>query len=188
MMRALGIVGALFVVALALAPRSADAQQIFACVHKSGQVKIIAYGASCGPHEQLITWGGGTSAGADFECSEQSIPTGQSISFQTQVVNFGGAIIYNSGGQFFTFAQTGIYQLNFSGELGLVSNRAAIQLVQNGGVVGLWPVVLGAISPSPIVGNRLISAQAGDVLRLTPNQQATIPNGYNCQLVIMKVQ
>jgi hypothetical protein len=49
MTRGLGIVGALFVVALALAPRSADAQQIFACVRPKGEIRIIAQGATCPP-------------------------------------------------------------------------------------------------------------------------------------------
>jgi hypothetical protein len=188
MMRALVIVGTLFVVASTLAPRSADAQQIFACVLKSGQVRIIAHGASCGPNEQLITWGGGTIAGADFECSSQFVPAGQPIGFQTQVLSFGGSIIYNSSGQFFTFAQTGIYQLKFSGGFSLFGNGAAIQLVQNGGVVGLWPQSPNAGSPSTVVGFRLISAQAGDVLRLIPNQNAGMNPGYPCELVIMQVQ
>jgi len=117
MTRALGIVGAAFILALALAPRSADAQQIFACVRPKGEIRIIAQGATCHPSEHLVAWGG-PSAGADFVCQPpQTINAGTPISFQTQVGNFGGAIIYNAGGTFFTFAQAGVYQLNFSGSL-----------------------------------------------------------------------
>ena len=56
MMRVSGIAGA-FVVILALAPLSADAQQIFACVNSnSGAVRIVAQGAACRTPESLVTW------------------------------------------------------------------------------------------------------------------------------------
>jgi Collagen triple helix repeat (20 copies) len=51
-----GIVGA-FVVTLALAPISANAQQIFACVNNnSGAIRIVAQGAACRTPESLVTW------------------------------------------------------------------------------------------------------------------------------------
>jgi Collagen triple helix repeat (20 copies) len=57
MTRGLGIVAAAFVVALALAPRSADAQQIFACVNNSsGEIKIVAQNATCKNNESLLVW------------------------------------------------------------------------------------------------------------------------------------
>lgn len=56
MTRVSGIAGA-FVVTLALAPISADAQQIFACVNAtSGAVRIVAQGAACRTPETLVTW------------------------------------------------------------------------------------------------------------------------------------
>src|SRR5215510_6015567 len=56
MTRVSGIPGA-FVVTLALAPISADAQQIFACVNNnSGAVRIVAQGAACRTPESLVTW------------------------------------------------------------------------------------------------------------------------------------
>jgi hypothetical protein len=56
MTRASGIAGA-FVVTLALAPISADAQQIFACVNaNSGAIRIVAQGAVCRSPESLVTW------------------------------------------------------------------------------------------------------------------------------------
>src|SRR5215813_13156323 len=55
MTRVSGIAGA-FVVTLALAPISADAQQIFACVNaNSGAVRIVAQGAACRTPESF-TW------------------------------------------------------------------------------------------------------------------------------------
>jgi len=46
-----------FVVTLALATISADAQQIFACVsNNSGAVRIVAQGAACRTPESLVTW------------------------------------------------------------------------------------------------------------------------------------
>jgi hypothetical protein len=59
MTRVSGIAGA-FVVTLALAPISADAQQIFACVNtNSGAVRIVAQGAAAGP---LRAWSPGMSS------------------------------------------------------------------------------------------------------------------------------
>jgi hypothetical protein len=56
MTRVSGIAGA-FVVALALTPISADAQQIFACINNnSGAVRIVAQGAACRTPESLVTW------------------------------------------------------------------------------------------------------------------------------------
>jgi hypothetical protein len=56
MRRVPGIAGA-FVVTLALAPISAGAQQIFACVNaNSGAVRIVAQGAACRTPESLVTW------------------------------------------------------------------------------------------------------------------------------------
>jgi hypothetical protein len=56
MTRVSGIAGA-FVVTLALAPISAGAQQIFACVNaNSGAVRIVAQGAACRTPESLVTW------------------------------------------------------------------------------------------------------------------------------------
>src|SRR5262245_53697376 len=56
MTRVSGIAGA-FVVTLALAPISADAQQIFACVNaNSGAIRIVAQGAVCRTPESLVTW------------------------------------------------------------------------------------------------------------------------------------
>jgi hypothetical protein len=56
MKRASGIAGA-FVVALALAPISADAQQIFACVNNSsGTIHVVASNAACQSNEILLVW------------------------------------------------------------------------------------------------------------------------------------
>jgi Collagen triple helix repeat (20 copies) len=56
MTRGLGIVGAAFVVALGLAPVSADAQQIFACVGPLGVVRIVAPNATCPGNETKLVW------------------------------------------------------------------------------------------------------------------------------------
>ena len=56
MTRASGIAGA-FVVALALAPITADAQQIFACVNNSsGTIHIVAQNVPCQNNEMLLVW------------------------------------------------------------------------------------------------------------------------------------
>jgi hypothetical protein len=57
MTRGLGIVGAAFVVALALAPISAQAQQIFACVNSSdGTTRIVAQNVTCRNNETKLVW------------------------------------------------------------------------------------------------------------------------------------
>ena len=59
MTRVLGTAGA-FVVTLALAPISADAQQIFACVNNnSGAIRIVTQGEPAGP---LRAWSPGMSS------------------------------------------------------------------------------------------------------------------------------
>src|SRR6516165_7323705 len=56
MTRASGIAGA-FVVALALAPINAEAQQIFACVNNSsGTIHIVAQNAPCQSNEISLVW------------------------------------------------------------------------------------------------------------------------------------
>ena len=60
MTRVSGIAGA-FVVTLALAPISAGAQQIFACVNaNSGAVRIVAQGVAC--RTPLRAWSPGMSS------------------------------------------------------------------------------------------------------------------------------
>jgi hypothetical protein len=91
MMRVSVIVGA-FVVALGLAPISAQAQQISACVNNSsGGIKIVAPNATCSNNETKLVWPagpGGLTAGADYHCVggggdantlERHVPDPQSI-------------------------------------------------------------------------------------------------------------
>ena len=57
MTRGLGFVGAAFVVALGLAPISAQGQQIFACVNNNnGQIRIVAQNATCPGSDTKIVW------------------------------------------------------------------------------------------------------------------------------------
>jgi hypothetical protein len=57
MTRGLGIVAAAFVVALALAPRSADAQVIYACVQSPvGTLIVVAANTNCPPPSGGVTW------------------------------------------------------------------------------------------------------------------------------------
>lgn len=158
MTRAFGIVGAAFALVLALAPTSGDAQII---------------------------------AGADFPCvSPQFINSGVPITFQQNPgsANFGGSITLNAGGQSFTFAQTGIYQIHLDGIV--AGSGAAIQALLNGVVVTQFPLL--CCTESPFSGDRLISANAGDVFALVPNraiyfQPPSVDVGY-CELVITQVQ
>ena len=161
MTRAFGIVGAAFVVALALTPRSADAQLI---------------------------------AGAEFQCvSPQLSAAGAPIAFQQSPgsVSFGGSITLNAnaGGQFFTFARTGVYQVHLDGLFVFFGTSSpAIQGLLNGVAVAQWPSWRTLIT---VAGDRLISANAGDVFALVPNTEMSLqqpPFSGSCELVIMQVQ
>jgi hypothetical protein len=119
MTRVLGIAAA-FVVALALAPISAQGQQIFACVNNSSRaVKIVAPNATCRNNETLLFWGsGGALAGADYQCvNGQAIPQFNPLIFLPSLsgVSFGSSIS-TTGSQFDSFVlQPGIYQIHLSG-------------------------------------------------------------------------
>jgi hypothetical protein len=96
MTQGLGIVGAAFVVALALAPRSADAQQIFACVSNgSGAIKIVAPNATCSKNEQKLVCGGALAA-ADYQCvTGQLVNANGQLTFHpsySSAANIGSAI------------------------------------------------------------------------------------------------
>jgi hypothetical protein len=130
MTRAAGIAGG-FVVALALAPIGADAQQISACVNNnSGEVKIVAPGASCRNGEHPLTWNavgpqgpaGQALAGADFRCVAGTIlgrndlgPTPLTFKPSDGGVVFGSSIS-TAGTPPFTglMLQPGIYQIHLS--------------------------------------------------------------------------
>jgi hypothetical protein len=114
MTRATGIAGG-FVVALALAPVSADAQTtISACVNNnSGTIHIVAQGTPCQNGEMPLTWSaGGTLAARDFGCLPQQLTAaGQLITFDSGFgasVNFGSSISAPP-----IMLQPGIYQINF---------------------------------------------------------------------------
>src|SRR5262249_26449592 len=93
-MRSLGIVGAVFVVAFALATRSGDA------------AKPVA------PPSGLI-------AGAAFQCPSQGLIFQQpmTLSPSNPAVNFGSSITFSATAPFNTFVlQPGIYQIHLSGD------------------------------------------------------------------------
>jgi hypothetical protein len=104
-------------------------------------------------------------------------------------LNFGGSIIFNPGGQFFTLKQKGIYQIHLDGIfvfIGPASTTPAIQALLNGGPVTQWPSVSG--SQFKVAGARLISANAGDVFALVSNVNVNLQPRNFCELVIMQVQ
>ena len=143
MTRISGIAGA-FVVALALAPVSADAQQIFACVqNSSGTVRVVPQFVSCGNNESLVSWNvtgppgpqgpvgpvgptgmtgpqgpaGQALAERAFACSSQStVKASQPIPlFDGGQAGFGSSIS-TTGNPFTNFVlQPGIYQIHLDG-------------------------------------------------------------------------
>jgi hypothetical protein len=121
-MKRISGIAAAFVVALALAPISADAQQqISACVNNSsGTIHIVAQGAPCQSNEMALTWNagpGGVLAGADFQCVGGVLPAPNALLFRPS----GGGVTFGSGisttGSTFSsiVLQPGIYQIHLSG-------------------------------------------------------------------------
>jgi hypothetical protein len=143
MTRGLRLVGAAFVVALALVPGSAEAQQIFACVNNSsGTIHVVAPNVACQSNEVLLNWNvagpqgpagpigsvgpagpqgpagpGGALAGADYQCAPQGVQIPNiPILFQPSGVAFGSAISTMGTPPFSSFVlQPGIYQIHLSG-------------------------------------------------------------------------
>jgi hypothetical protein len=197
MTRASGIAAA-FVVALALAPISAEAQQIFACVNNSsGTIHIVAQNVPCQSNEMLLAWSagpGGVLAGADFQCvpgTQTGARNGFLFTLSNTGVNFGSGI-GTTGGQFTSFVlQPGIYQFHLSG------NRFSPQLggpvfsLTATGVVGAsWftTVSVDGAHFDIVGGDRLVSIGQ-------PNTSVQIINDSNtlfiegvCEFVITRLQ
>ena len=202
MTRASGIAAA-FVVALALAPISAQGQQIFACVNNSsGTIHIVDQNTPCQSNEMLLNWSGGPGgvlAGAGLVCTFETFLTGpgQPLQFSGAGVFFGSGI---SLGLASPVLQQGIYQIHLSGgrfTLAAPNLFPTISATLNNSSFGLpWltaPSGLG--SPVPQVdivgGDRLISVgQPNTVLNfIVESVQAAFPLGQGpCSLVITKLQ
>src|SRR5262249_10510592 len=121
MSRGLGIVGAAFVMALALAPRDADAQQISACVNNSsGTIHIVGQNVPCQNNEVSLKWSsgpGGVPAASSFSC----VPAD---TFGNQPLNLVPGVSFGSGISIGSppppvissiLLQQGVYQIHLSG-------------------------------------------------------------------------
>jgi hypothetical protein len=147
--RGLGIVGAAFVVALALAPRSADAQQISTCVNNSsGAVKFVAPNATCSNNETLVKVGGALGASA-FSCEAAFLTSGGPLfgsgTGYIPGVSFGSGIGYVPNGTTFVL-QPGIYELQLKVDIGQDLPASAI------GTVLLVPVLVNNIQVDFFLG------------------------------------
>jgi hypothetical protein len=112
-------IAAAFVVALALAPISAHAQQIFACVNNSsGTIHIVAQNTPCQNNEMSLAWSagpGGVLAASDYQCVAGQFFEALSFQLSSTGVSFGSGI-GTTGSQFSSFVlQPGIYQFHLSG-------------------------------------------------------------------------
>jgi len=201
MTRELGIVGTAFAVALALVPRSADAQAIYPCVSSIGSIAIVAANAPCPPSAGGPTWTktilNTVQAGADFQCL---VPQNFSspINFNPGIgnVTFGSAISTAPAPPFVGFLlQPGIYQIHFSGSFNIdvVPVTPVVQAILNNGIapaaaVATW-IPLNGPQPLNFVGDRLISVSGtNSVLNMVPNNTYSVLPGSFCEMVITKVQ
>ena len=187
------IVGAFFV-ALGLAPISAEAQLISACVNNSsGGVRIVAPNATCSNNEHSLVWGSGALAGADYQCVvSQTIAPGNALNFQPGV-SFGSGISTTGTPLFGSFVlQQGIYQVHLSGS-GFTKSSIGdfiIDLLLNNQAVAAYIVVpdVNAGVFNIVGGDRLISVASNTVLALAlALSSPTVTTGF-CELVITKLQ
>ena len=121
-----------------------------------------------------------------MRCSTNSLRrSAVSFQFWWTGVNF-GSVIKPSGAPIsgFTLARSGIYQIHLSGYFSFGGTAPVIQAVLNVGTLAAQWI---PVSDFVVVGDRLISAQAGDVLSLVPNVFADVPSGESCELVITLV-
>src|SRR5262249_42935829 len=138
MTRGLGLVGAMFIVALALTPRSGDA------------AKPVP------PPSGLI-------AGAAFRCTPQAVQAGQAILFSPSLsgVNFGSSITSPATPPFSSFtlqpsvSGPGIYQIHLSGDITAQINA----VLGPSGTQAIWFVGSGGVF---IGGDRLITVSGAN--------------------------
>jgi hypothetical protein len=196
MTRGLGILGAAFVVALALAPRSADAQQISACVNNSsGTVKFVAPNATCSNNETLVKLGGAL-AGADYQCvAGGQIIAGDPLQFSAPTVSFGSAIGTAGTPPITSFTlQQGIYQIHLSGsKFSIIPSANGNQISANldGTNVANWTLLFTTdgfqVRGDIVGGDRLVSVGGANTTLKMINAQAVFTEGF-CELVITKLQ
>jgi len=209
MSRGLGMVGAAFVMALALAPRGADAQQIFACVNNSsGTIHIVGQNVACQNNEVSLKWSsglGGVPAASSFFCRQQQIVS-QPLSFTSsfhfaQGVSFGSGIS-TLGSTFDTILlQQGIYQIHLSGsrfgtDAAFGPRFPTIYGVVNGVFVPEWSTTVSANSAGIdatrfdiVGGDRLISVGPNTTFQLFIDMFGPSEiSADSCSLIITKLQ
>jgi len=217
MTRGLGIVGAAFVVALGLAPISAQGQQIFACVNNSdGTTRIVAQNVTCRNNETKLVWNvagpsgpigpvgptgatgpqgpaGGVLALSSYTCSpDQLIPFLSSINFGSNGISLGSGIS-TMGVQFNSIVlQPGIYQIQLSGT-GFTNQSNSVAFIVpylNGSANAAiaWPTVLGLSGGFNVVGG----AHLVQVTQLNTTLQFQFASDGNttgsCELIITRLQ
>jgi hypothetical protein len=185
-------------VALALAPISADAQQIFACVSNSdGTLRIVASNTTCRNNEHLLAWSAG--AASNFFCDPvgQAVSANSPLSFSSGLISFGSGISPTTGTQFTSFVlQPGIYQIHLSGSFFGFTQRSQIRATLNNAPAnGLSHWFTGDMLNNGTFdiegGDRLVSVgQSNTGLQFVP--LADLPSGGAgegvCFLVITRLQ
>jgi hypothetical protein len=157
MTRGLGVIAAAFVVALALAPRTADAQLLAGVDYTAGQQTLDFFDPIIFGTQPVTTFG------------DPMITYDGAGGF---TFGRGGFYQLNFVGTFGSFDASGAFPNIF------------VSVNGNG---GSWSVVVINPTLSTVAGNRLISMHAGDTLILTPNGATSVPSGYFCELVITLV-
>jgi hypothetical protein len=193
MTRIFGIAVA-FVVTLALAPISAEAQQISACVGKNGAIRIVAPNATCSSNETLLVWGG-MLAGADFRCvGGQLIDIEAAFNFSsTDGVSFGSGISVSGPSFNSILLQQGIYQIHLSGarfKPAVANTFPSIVATLNAVSTTSWLTTVSVdLADVDIVGgDRLVSVTISNTsLQFINLAPAGVTSGI-CHVVITKLQ
>jgi hypothetical protein len=177
MMRVSVIIGA-FVAALGLAPISADAQQIFACVNNnSGAVKIVAPNTPCSNNETPLVWPAGPTFVTCIGTQDPSVPlaNGAVLTFGCPINNNLNAILTDGGagatsGSF--LMQAGTYHVEFYGngsgcaQVDLTTNSIPTIVFPSSALTGT--ILCPAVPPFGIMaGAAVLQFTAGQVMQFT---------------------
>jgi hypothetical protein len=206
-------IAATFVVALALAPISAEAQQISACINtSSGVVTIVAPNATCRNNETLVMWGAAGSpapalGASAFSCTPARLTNGGPLFGDATTgyipgVSFGSGITYAPMATTFVL-QPGIYLLQLSVFLHINTSNGFTQFLVNVAVnaqnVNNFFGASSVVNSSaffPVTGDRLLQISTANTtvgfnVEFDPVQNAdtfTTGTPNSCQIIFTRLQ
>jgi hypothetical protein len=205
MTRGLGIVGAAFVVALALSPKIAEAQQIRACVSNSdGTIRIVAQNTTCRNNEHLLALQAALGA-SQFSCilpPSYFVNDGDSLSGSLGYgagVAFGSGITYTANGDNFLL-QPGIYLVQLNADIAVsvpvnvTSFRIFTNVKVNAKTVDSFQadaLTVNGAAFFPLTGNALLQITAANTtVGFNAQIQGSATTGvvFGCRIVFTRLQ